>query len=103
MLLPPGGGEISDPVVLGMSAARDESSNRSIYCPSHIPPTSESFYECLDESALDEEDSDWVEEHELPTLTFLDLESLLVRFHLSSRLPVNPHSQQVITTPILRC
>jgi len=63
----------------------------------------ESFFEYLDESALDEEDSTRVEDHGIATPTFLDFDTPQTSDLLSSFLPSSPHSQLVVITPILRC
>src|SRR5207248_1034568 len=91
ILLPLGSGETSDPIVLGSSAAQwadlgDLASDR-IYSPAHLPLSCESFFECLDETALDEEDSNPVEDHGIAPLTFLDFETSLVSDNSSSFLP----------------
>src|SRR4051794_20209419 len=86
MLLPPGSGETVVPIVMATSAApwavRGEKGHDLIYSPVQPPSQSESFFECIDESALDEEDSTRVEDHGLVPLTLLDYQSPLA-FHLS--------------------
>jgi hypothetical protein len=107
MLLPPGGGENSYSIALGLPAIERadgvDLASDSIFCPAHLPPMSESFFECLDESALDEEDSDGIEEHAVAILTFFGFETPLTNHLFSSYLPTNPHSQFAVITPILRC
>src|SRR5258705_497768 len=57
MLLPPGSGEDTDPIVPGTAsvqrADQRDSAPGSFFCPAHLPPLNESFFEYLDESALD--------------------------------------------------
>src|SRR3954466_2114266 len=97
-------GENSTYTVLGPPAAgRANREFDAIYCPAHLPPASESFFECIDESALDEEDSTEVEDHGIAPLTFLDLETRLTSDLFSTSLPTSPRSQFVVITPILRC
>jgi hypothetical protein len=107
MLLPPGSGENSNSIAPGppaiQRADQGDRASDSVFRPAHLPPASESFFECLDESALDEEDSDSVEQHGIATLPFLDFETPLLSDLFSSYLPANPHSQLAVITPILRC
>jgi len=80
-----------------------ESRAGSFLAPYSMPPASESFYECLNESALEEEDSNEIEHHAIAPLTFLGMTSLLPNDLLSSNLPARIHSQFAIIKPILRC
>jgi len=80
-----------------------ESRVGSFLSPYDMPPASESFYECLNESALEEEDSNEIEHHGIVPLTFLGMTSLLPNDLLSSNLPARIHSQFAIIKPILRC
>jgi len=81
----------------------DESRVGSFLTPYHVPPASESFYECLNESALEEEDSNEIEHHAIAPLTFLGMTSLLPNDLLSSSLPARIHLHFAIIKPILRC
>jgi hypothetical protein len=107
MLLISGGGGTTDPIVEGSVAVHSAGQSvpvaDSIFCPAHHPPTSESIFECLDESALDEEDSVKVEDHGIATPTFLDFDTPQTSVLLASFLPSSPHSQLVLIAPILRC
>jgi hypothetical protein len=107
MLLPPGSGEASEPIVLGSSAVllavRGQQDSFPVFSPAHLPSPTESFFERLDETALDEEDSTRVEDHGIVPLTFLDFESPLTSDLFSSLFPVSPHAHLVVITPILRC
>jgi len=66
------------------------------------PAQSETFFECLDETAL-EEDSTEVEDHSIAPSTFLDFQTSSANNLISSFLPSSPHSQLRVITPILRC
>ena len=104
ILLPPGSGENVASTVLGSPAV--ERANRdfnSFYSPAHLPPASESFFECIDESALDEEESTEVVDHGISSLTFLDFETPQTSDFFWSSLPTRPRSQFVVITPIQRC
>jgi hypothetical protein len=107
LLLPPGSRGAFDPIVLGPSSVpgidQRVPAPDSFFSPAHLPPASESFYESLDESALDEEDSTEIEHHGIASLTFLDFASPLTNELFSSFSPSHPHSQFLIITPILRC
>jgi hypothetical protein len=107
ILLPAGSGGISHPNVSEPISCpqlgQERSANDSAFNPLHNPPASESFFECLDESALDEEDSSKVEDHGIATLTFLDFETPLANDIFSNFLPATSLSRIVIITPILRC
>jgi len=107
ILLPLGRGETNGPIALKLfpvqRAEGEPCATDLIYCPDHPPAESESYFECLDETALDEEDSTRVEDHGIIPLTFLDFETPLANHLLSSSLPASPHSQLLIIAPILRC
>jgi hypothetical protein len=109
ILLSAGSGEKSRPIVLVHESMAypqigpDCSVSDSFLNPLHTPPASESFFECLDESALDEEDSSKVEDHGIATLTFLDFETPLANDVFSNFLPATSLSRIVLITPILRC
>jgi hypothetical protein len=107
LLLPPGSRGALDPIVPGPSSVpgidQRVPAPESSFSPAHLPPASESFYESLDESALDEEDSTEIEHHGIASLTFLDFASPLTNELFSSFSPSHPHSQFLIITPILRC
>jgi len=93
--------------ILGLSSVHQgvpgESRAGSFLTPCDTPPASESFYECSNESALEEEDSNEIEHHGIAPLTFLGMTSLLPSDLLSSSLPTRTHSQFSIIKPILRC
>lgn len=107
--LSPESGEQSEPVVLGSNAVprtlptRGETAYLPILCPTHLPSPIESFFECLDETALEEEDSSRVEDHGLVSLTFFGVEASLASGILSSLTPASPHTLSVLISPILRC
>jgi hypothetical protein len=107
ILLPPGSGEIADPIVVGPASTQQvcqrQSASDLFLNPTDAPPSSESFFECLDESALDEEDSTRVEEHGIAALTFLDFETRFGNDLLACFPPATSLSRIVIITPILRC
>jgi len=99
--------EINDSSILGLTSVHEvvpgELLTGSFLNPCDTPPSSESFYECSNESALEEEDSNEIEHHGIAPLTFLDVTSLLPRDLLSSSLPARIYSQFAIIKPILRC
>ena len=107
MLLPMGSGETCYTIAKVSPAVARTEQGRSlydlIYCPGQAPSQSESYFECIDESALDEEDSTRVEDHGLVQLTLLDYQSHLA-YHLSTAfLPAHSLSLTLTITPILRC
>ena len=105
----PGSGEGSEPTLLASLAARQAVPRQipEAYLPrlrpAHLPSPIESFFEGLDETALDEEDSSRVEDHGLVALTFFGFEAPVVSGLFSSLSPANPHTLSVLITPILRC
>jgi len=107
VLLPLGRGEIDNATALAylplQHAERSLLSPHLIHCPGQCPAQSESYFECLEETALDEEDSTRVEEHGIVPLTFLNIEGSLANHCSPSLLPASPHSQLLLITPILRC
>jgi hypothetical protein len=107
MLLPPGSGEMRDPIVFGSSAVqrtveRSEASDL-FFSPAHLPSPDESFFEPLEETAFDEEDSTRVEDHGIAPLAFLDFEAPKADDLNSYFLPASPHAQSLVISPILRC
>jgi len=104
-----GNGEGSEPTLLGSSAVPRTVARHSqktylpIFCRAHLPSPIETFFERLDEMALDEEDSSRVEDHGLVALTFLGFEASLVSGLFPSVSPASPHLPSVLITPILRC
>jgi len=99
--------EINCSSPLGLASVQqsipDETRAGSFLTPYDAPPASESFYECLNESALEEEDSNEIEHHGIAPQTFLGMTSLLPNDLFSSSLPARIHSQFAIVKPILRC
>jgi len=102
-----GNGGINHSSILGLSSVYQgipgEPRTGSFLTPCDAPPASESFYECLNESALEEEDSNEIEHHGIAPLTFLGMTCLLPSDLLASNLPTRTHSQLSIIKPILRC
>ena len=102
-------GEGSEPTLLGSVAApravprQGHQAYLPIFRPAHLPSPIESFFERLDETALDEEDSIRVEDHGFVALRFLGFEASLVSGLFSSLSPASPHMLSVFITPILRC
>jgi hypothetical protein len=70
--------------------------------PTHLPSPLESFFERLDDPALDEEDPP-VEDHEILPLTFLDNTTPQPRDFISSYHLAHLHHQHLVISPILRC
>jgi len=109
ILLPLGRAESDDPIVPDASTTAQSDGWQPapidlIYCPGHVPEQSESYFECLEETALEEEeDSTRVEDHGIVPLTFLGFESPPTQNLFSSFLPANPHSPLLAHSPILRC
>jgi hypothetical protein len=107
ILLPSGRREMTNPIVPVPSEIQRSSEGAPefdlILCPVHLPTESQSYYECLDETALDEEDTTRVENHAIIPLTFLDLETSPANALSSSFRPAIPHSRLLVSTPILRC
>jgi len=94
--------------ILGLSSVHQDIPGEfragSFLTPCDTPPASESFYECLNESALEEEeDTNEIEHHGIAPLTFLGMTCLLPSDLLSSSLPTRTLSQFSIIKPILRC
>jgi len=107
ILLPPGSGENVDLGIMGPGSVHTADASDDlkdlIYCPAQVPSESESFFEYVDESALDEEDSTRVEDHGIVPLTLFDYQ-LPCRSHLfMAFLPVDSCSHLLPTTPVLRC
>jgi len=107
ILVPPGRGETKIPIALKTAAFQwaqgyPLDSDR-IHSPNDLPVQSESFFESLDETAFDEENSSEVEDHGIAPLTFLNFETSSANNLLSSLLPASPHSQLLAISPILRC
>jgi hypothetical protein len=69
----------------------------------HLPSPTEAFFECLDETALDEEDSTRVEDHGIVPFTLLAYGAPLASCAFSSLSPATPHTPSVFILPILRC
>src|SRR6185437_1658171 len=107
LLLPHGSGELADPIVLGSPVVhgtdRGQETLSQIFCPTEVPSQSESFFECIDESALDEEDSSRVEDHGVVPLTLLDYQPPLGCLLFSALLPAQSHDRLSTSTSILRC
>jgi hypothetical protein len=108
MLVPPGSEDGSEPIVPGSSAVPRAVRGQDVcfpaICPAHLPIPTESYFERLDETALDEEeDSTRVEDHGLALLTFPDYEAPRASHRLFSLSPVNPHARLSTIAPILRC
>jgi hypothetical protein len=105
----PGNGEGSEPALLGSNAAaravprQSHEASLPNFCPAHVPSPIETFFDRLDETAFDEEDSSRVEDHGFVALTFLGFEASLVSGLFSSLSPASPHMPSVLITPILRC
>jgi hypothetical protein len=107
--LAPESRERSEPTVFGSTASACAVPRPSLevcppaFRPAHLPSPIESFFERLDETALDEEDSSRVEDHGLVSLTFLDFGASLASGLSSSLSPASPHTLMVFIAPILRC
>ena len=106
-MLSPGSGEGCEPIVLGSPlvtlAVRVRDASFPVFCPAHHPYPAETFFERLDETALDEEDSTRVEDHGIVPLTFLDYESAQASALFSSCSPTDRYAHLLVITPILRC
>jgi hypothetical protein len=107
MILPPGNGETPGPDVPGSApvphAVRACNVSFPVYSPAHLPSPRQSFFECLDETALDEEDSTRVEDHGIASPIFLGFEPALMSYLFCSCSPTDPLPQSAISSPILRC
>ena len=107
-LSPESGGQAEHPALGSGAVSRSipaarEVANFPVFRPAHLPTPVESFFERRDEMALDEEDSDRVEDQGLVPLTFLGVGPCLASGFLSSLSPASPHTLSVLITPILRC
>jgi len=107
MILPPGSGEAARPDVAGSASVSHAVWGRDVsfpvYSPAHLPSPRHSFFECLDETALDEEDSTRVEDHGIASPIFLGFEPALMSYLFCSCSPTDPHPQSIVSSPILRC
>jgi hypothetical protein len=107
VVLPSGSWEASIAVVDDSSTIAETVTGREtgslFFSPAHVPTPGKAFFECLDETALDEEDSTRVEDHGIASLTLLDCDPPLASGQLSPFLPASLHSQCAVITPILRC
>jgi hypothetical protein len=107
ILLPQGSGEGCQPSVpggataLGIVVGQELSS--PLFCPPYLPTPTEAFFECLDETAIDEEDSTGAEDHEFAPLSRFDFSSPEASLNLAFLFPAGPHAATIARTPILRC
>jgi hypothetical protein len=102
-ILPLGNVETFAPIVSGSQAARASEVCFPVLCCPHLPCHAESLFECLEETAFDEEDSSRVEDHGIAPLTLLDYEASLVDDLLSTFFPAGPPTHRFIIPSILRC
>jgi hypothetical protein len=107
ILLPSGIGGSHDSGIFKIpSALRAEGPSSAadlFFIATHLPSSTESLFECLDETALDEEDSSRVEDHGIVPLTYLDFEACWSDSLVTLLLPASPRVPSLDTTPILRC
>jgi hypothetical protein len=107
ILMPQGSGEECQPSVPGLAPAPGivcgQQSVCFVFCPPHLPTPIESFFECLDETAIDEEDSTRVEDHGFAPLSLFGYNSPEASLRFSSLFPAGPHVRTIAVTSVLRC
>jgi hypothetical protein len=107
MILPTGSEDTVRPDVAGSApiphAVRGRDVSFPVFSPAHLPSPRHSFFECLDETALDEEDSTRVEDHGIASPIYLGFEPALMSFLFCSCSPTDPHPESIVSSPILRC
>jgi len=107
MVLPLGIGEAPGPDAGGTSsvprAVRGRDICFPILSPAHLPCPRHAFFECLDETALDEEDSTRVEDHGIASPIYLGFEPTLPSDWFRSCSPTDTRPRSIVSSPILRC
>jgi hypothetical protein len=109
MTLPPGSVEEFESSALGSSPVsqvlwmRSQTRDVPVFRVAPVPSPRESFFERLDESALDEEDSTRAEDQAVLPLAIFDYKASLASGLITALSPAHFHSPLAVVTPMLRC